>query len=542
MNAQSKIGILAVLMLFACIIVNFAAYRMAISFQVSFATTSDEIINAKAIAFALTTFSLVFSTITVHFYHEKAYAIALLCLALTAMVFVYETHGAWGYFAELNKNFEQNSDAAKMEKMNIDLASKKLEILETGKVDAGQAQKRLAQLQKQVLTKEDAASKCGLLAFKCKNKALSGADKISVEINSLNAQLDTQDKYISAINDAQKTIKKSESNDNEKAHPVFKMLSMFFYEDIGHAKLMQANALVAIGVLIILLAEFSPAIAYRLIHQNEPIKQALNNNQSYSTPIQNQNENPPYPTWRNGGINGWQALQRRQSNRANANANQVTASVPENAVTMNADAPVNLVRPNADAPIEPFYGTSELATFENAEPTPPPASEYIVDGVGFGASVRRNPAYVAPNAPIIHWQTSNPAGVEIVGSDTDADSDTPPSLSECVRMDAPSCIHTDADAATPDADAVALNADADALEKRTGGGNGRGDDSLMDYADLKNAVLHSDYLLKDDGTVGQNRVEKYMGVGRPKAKKYMDRLIADGIISADLKPLFIAEV
>lgn len=419
MSQQSKIGILAILMIFACVIVNFAAYRMAISFQVSFATTNDEIINAKAIAFALTTFGLVFSTITVHFYHEKAYAIALLCLSLTAMVFVYETHGAWGYFAELNKNFEQNSDAAKMEKMNIELANKKLEILETGKVDAGQTQKRLAQLQKQVLTKESAAGKCGLLAFKCKNKALSGADKLAVEINSLNAQLDTQDKYISAIDDAQKTLKKSESNDNEKAHPVFKMLSMFFYEDIGHAKLMQANALVAIGVLIILLAEFSPAIAYRLIHQNEPIKQTLNNNQNYSAPIQNQNENQPYPTWRNGGINGWQALQRNRSNRANANANQVTAS----------------------APAEPFYGTSELAAFEDAEPTPPPASEYIVDGVGFGASVRRNPAYVpsAASTPVIHWQTENNSGIDITANTQDEDiPDTRPAIPEPTQMSTPS--------------------------------------------------------------------------------------------------------
>lgn len=514
MNAQSKIGILAVLMLFACIIVNFAAYRMAISFQVSFATTSDEIINAKAIAFALTTFGLVFSTITVHFYHEKAYAIALLCLALTAMVFVYETHGAWGYFAELNKNFEQNSDAAKMEKMNIDLASKKLAILETGKVDAGQAQKRLAQLQKQVLTKEDAASKCGLLAFKCKNKALSGADKISVEINSLNAQLDTQDKYISAINDAQKTIKKSESNDNEKAHPVFKMLSMFFYEDIGHAKLMQANALVAIGVLIILLAEFSPAIAYRLIHQNEPIKQALNNNQSYSTPIQNQNENPPYPTWRNGGINGWQALQRRQSNRANTNANQVTASAPENAVTMNADAPVNLVRPNIPVADSLNYevGVSELTPHDDEIERPIPASEYIVDGVGFGASVRRNPDYVPPSAPVIHWQTSNPAGIEIVGNDDNSD----------IPEEHPAT-HTPTQMSTPS-------------YTQSGRDNDRGRDTDLEYIAIKETILDGRFFnYFDNVSINslKNAPKKVLlaesGIGQSKATRFREYACLDSL-------------
>jgi len=270
--------------------------------------------------------------------------------------------------------------------------------------------------------------------------------------------------------------------------------------------------LVAIGVLIILLAEFSPAIAYRLIHQNEPTKQALNNNQSYSTPSQNQNENQPYPTWRNGGINGWQALQRNRSNRTNANANQVTASAPENAVTMNADAPVNLVRPNADAPIEPFYGTSELAAFEDVESTPPPASEYIVDGVGFGAHVRRNPDYVPPSAPVIHWQTSNLAGIEIVGNDDNSD----------IPEEHPAT-HTPTQMSTPS-------------YTQSGRDNDRGRDTDLEYIAIKETILDGRFFNYFDNVSIQSLKDApkkvllaESGIGQSKATRFREYARLDSL-------------
>jgi hypothetical protein len=77
--------------------------------------------------------------------------------------------------------------------------------------------------------------------------------------------------------------------------------------------------------------------------------------------------------------------------------------------------------------------------------------------------------------------------------------------------------------------------------KSKGGGNGRSEDSLMDYTDLKNAVMYSNYLLKDDGSIGQNRVEAFMGVGRPKAKRLISRLIEDKVIDSNRVPLIIAK-
>jgi hypothetical protein len=102
-HSKYKLSLLAIVMLLACLIINFAAYRMAIAFQVSFASTESEITNARAIAFALTTFGLIFSSVTVHFWHEKAFIVSILCGCLTALVFVYETHGAWGHMRQLNE-------------------------------------------------------------------------------------------------------------------------------------------------------------------------------------------------------------------------------------------------------------------------------------------------------------------------------------------------------------------------------------------------------------------------------------------------------
>jgi hypothetical protein len=196
-------------------------------------------------------------------------------------IFIYECHGVIAAFSELNAKYEENSDTSKLEKMRIELAQNKLEALKVGKVDAGDAENRLAELQQQVLSKEAKAAKCKIFQFECKNKALAGADKLAAEIDSIHNQMNHQAEYVTAISDAQSEIKSTDSSENKKTFAVFQTLSRFFYDTIDYAKNLQSKLLVYMSILIVLLAQSSLAIALLLLPKNVFSGDDTNNNPQY---------------------------------------------------------------------------------------------------------------------------------------------------------------------------------------------------------------------------------------------------------------------
>jgi hypothetical protein len=262
---ETKIIILASVVLTACLLLNFAVARQNIGLMSLLAQTDYDLLNVRFIAISMTLSGFVFSSITVIFWQRRMFIPALICGFFTVGIFIYECHGVIAAFSELNAKYEENSDTSKLEKMRIELAEKKLTALEVGKVDAGDAESRLAELQQQVLNKEAKAAKCKIFQFECKNKALAGADKLAAEIDSIHNQMNHQAEYVTALSEAQSEIKASDSSENKKTFAVFQTLSRFFYDTIDYAKNLQSKLLVYMSILIVLLAQSSLAIALLLL-------------------------------------------------------------------------------------------------------------------------------------------------------------------------------------------------------------------------------------------------------------------------------------
>jgi hypothetical protein len=240
-----------------------------------------DLLNVRFIAISMTLSGFVFSSITVIFWQRRMFIPALICGFFTVGIFIYECHGVIAAFSELNAKYEENSDTAKLEKMRIELAQNKLEALKVGKVDAGDAENRLAQLQQQVLAKEAKAAKCKIFQFECKNKALAGADQLAAEIDSIHNQMNHQAEYVTALSEAQNEIKSTDSSENKKTFAVFQTLSRFFYDTIDYAKNLQSKLLVYMSILIVLLAQSSLAIALLLLPKNVFSGDDTGNNPQY---------------------------------------------------------------------------------------------------------------------------------------------------------------------------------------------------------------------------------------------------------------------
>jgi hypothetical protein len=130
-------------------------------------------------------------------------------------------------------------------------------------------------------------------------------------------------------------------------------------------------------------------------------------------------------------------------------------------------------------------GVGSFKRYDNEEDNQDPVnttSPYILSGAGFAAQEIPNPNY----------------------KPTDADA-----VDDCVRLDA---------------DALAKN------KRTSNAAAGRGIDKLLEFGDLVDAIMFSTYLEKSTGVIGQNRIEEFMGVGRPVAKRYMAKLVEKGII------------
>lgn len=265
MNAflNFKNYILASVLVIACLLLNFSVARQNMAMMTLLAKDDYDLLNVKFIALAMTLCGFVFSSVTIHLFQRGLFAAASICAVFTVGIFFYECQNVISSFAESHSQYEANSDAAKLEKMRLELAQKKLDILAVGKVDNNQAADRLAYLQKLVLAKEANAKKCKFWRLECKTKALQGSEELAAEINALHAKLDNQTAYVSALNEAEK--QSNSADDNKKTFPVFQMISRFFYDSIDHAKRIQATVLIVQSVLIVLLAQSSLAISMLIL-------------------------------------------------------------------------------------------------------------------------------------------------------------------------------------------------------------------------------------------------------------------------------------
>lgn len=278
----------AFFMMIAVIGINFVAARMAIDFQLSFASSEWEKTNAVGIALSMTLFGAVLSGATVKLWEKRHYVFMSITGVLAIAVLIYECHGAIGSMSNLNVHLEQNSEVAKTEKLKIDAAKEKMDTLKTEKIDVQKTEKRIGQLQNEMAKMESKAKKCpSTWITSCKTPALSNWEKNNNEIKHLQNSIAHQDEYVKSLDGFNKAIESTTEthSENKKTHPVFQTLSMFFYNNIDKAKLMQANALVAIGILIIVLAELSPAIAMRLFRADsnglaEKVKESVHNHDS----------------------------------------------------------------------------------------------------------------------------------------------------------------------------------------------------------------------------------------------------------------------
>ena len=219
-----------------------------------------------------------------------------------------------------------------------------------------------------------------------------------------------------------------------------------------------------------------------------------------------------------GELSAWSGLFNRTQSQPQTTASAVNANgnIPTAFTASVTNANAMLRRGSHE-----FNAHDDVAPNATAVMTEEP--EFIMNGVGFNTQRIPNPRYQRPTPVIVSPETA-PRGVEIEFAEPDADVNAVEDNRVRVQLDAVNRVHTDANA-------VNVNAN-------NGGGNGRGTASILDYSDLVDAVVWSNYLQnpkKDVGIIGQNRVQEFLGVGRPVAKRYIERLVEDKIIDENWK-------
>lgn len=520
-------------------------YAAAVYFMMTLAQTFVQIIICLLIAFVVSTYTITMWATVGNLISKGKIVLALIvCVALNAPAFVYDVHGFLGVTSEINHALENNSEIAQSERQLFAAQLSSIKSLSNSQLNPAELAAKNAELtaaNNQLLQQKT----------KCKNQWGNCAKSIQSQIEMNERLILSNDdiaksngETVSAISTARNSANAivSGANDNRKAHEVFKVLSNWMYGNIEHAKAIQGNVLTYSAIFLSLLVMLLPFLANLICFDAIPVQiqnpVLQTGNISSPAPLQNQQpensqpveeheeQEPPAPqSWadryKSGEVSAWSGI-FKGNEQPNAGVTAYSFTAP----AMNADALANSAT-NANAP---RYGVSELLTDADA-PIANAATEtdYFAENIdrlgGFGFQP-------AKTAPVIHWQPENPAGVEIAGiEEPDAFENTRPAASECVQIDADVRVQTDADAPNADADTNARSVVSLAKTAKTANSTGRGIDSLMEYSDLKNAVMRSNFLLKNDGSLSQNLVEKFMSVGRPKAKRFIERLLEDGVIN-----------
>jgi hypothetical protein len=265
----------AVIIILAGLMIDVVLARMAIDFQISFATTESEKTNAYLIAIAMTSCNFVLLGSAVYLFEQRKIKYSAIAFSLAFFVLLYEFHGAIGGWSNVNAHFEQNSEYAKTENAKIETAKAKAELLKTSKVDIAEVQKKISKINGSMLAKEHKAANCPALWIKsCKTPALRGIEEQQSELKRLESLVENQNKQAKALDELSLVLNKTSGtdSDNAKAHEAFKTVSRYICtfefaacSGIERAKQYQSVFLVSAGGLMVILGQFLLMIGFILL-------------------------------------------------------------------------------------------------------------------------------------------------------------------------------------------------------------------------------------------------------------------------------------
>lgn len=464
------------------------------------------------ILFPLITSALLTSSI--HLFSSRFHLWELGALLIFLAAFVWEGHSHYSFWANAMETKAENSSFNRVQTEQLKTLDERLSNLPVvGSFFSDSLDKKIAGA-------EDALSKCPRgHASVCINPNQERLQRLYAERDNKGVQAQVKNQRDALLEEKQQPLKAISGGDisteNLKAMPVFKDVSVFFYSDFSHAKQFEATAYFAFSLLCTVIASGLLGIRSKLL-ESEESPQQYTPKASYD-PLAPQQQKPE--SWKERYKRGDVGLAsamfgrgREPSAQPSANADAAIGDFAD-AINRKNSATADAMNQTARRGRGDFREYDDVITPTKINTTSPT----LMSGAGFGAQEIPNPNY---QAPIIHWQKESPAGVEI--DLPDAVEITPPAASHRVCMDADVRVQTDANA---------VNANSN-----NGGGNGRGTASILDYADLVDAVRFSNYLQnpkKDMGIIGQNRVMEFMSVGRPVAKRYIERLVAEGVTDKD---------
>lgn len=302
--------------------------------------------------------------------------ILILMMIYGSGVALYDANVLQGYYAVMDSDYAENSQAHKTNRLKLDLAQAKLKTLEVGKIDTITAANELKQLQAAQSAKEETAGlKCKAWRVLCKKKELQGTGKLKAGIESVNLKLKAQHDYVAAIDNASNVINENQGNAWQETMRHFQSLSILLFGTEKEAVKTQMIVRLFKSVLAVILIHFGFIFygikSQRIVRFVENIATSPAPEQTIKTETENNQQKPQSwaERWKQGDVSLVGAFRQSPAYSVNqpvAQAKSTVSMVKQPPKVSDAEMTMGhgfstVSDDNEEKPVEQLYSGSKKA-------------------------------------------------------------------------------------------------------------------------------------------------------------------------------------